>query len=140
MEFNINLNAEDLKRVMEDGTLAAMIQMCSFGGTEPTTGAQAAPVQETKKAITSTPQKKNIAPDAVTGTPGPQMPAPAEVPTAAPAYSRDQLALAAGSLMETNMQGLQDILKDLGVAALTELSEDKFDAFAAGIRALGAKI
>ena len=66
---------------------------------------------------------------------------PAAVPTAPPAFTRDELALAATQLMDQGkMPELQKVLAAMDVKALTELSEDRFAAFAAAIRKLGAKI
>jgi hypothetical protein len=50
------------------------------------------------------------------------------------------LAEAAADLMDTNLEGLRDLLNSFGVEALPKLPEDKYPEFAAGLRALGGNI
>lgn len=146
MELNIKLTADELSSAIDSGALASLLTGCTFGAADTKDKIEEAvkdipaTVPVTSASQTAEPVAETPAP--VTGVPGPQMqtPAPAEVPTAAPAYTRDQLALAAGDIMNAHMAELQDLLKGLGVASLIDLPEAKYDAFAAGIRSMGAKI
>lgn len=62
------------------------------------------------------------------------------VPTQAPQYTVDDLANAAGTLMDTNMEGLLNLLSTFGVQSLPELPAEQYSAFAAGLRELGGAI
>lgn len=70
-----------------------------------------------------------------------QQPQLQAVPTSAPTYTFDQLAVAATQLMDAGrMADLQQLLSSFGVQALMELPETQFGAFATKLRELGAKI
>ena len=72
-----------------------------------------------------------------------QMPAPTKqepVPTQMPQYTLDDLANVAGVLMDTNMEGLLNLLSSFGVQSLPELPAEQYCAFAAGLRELGGAI
>jgi len=63
------------------------------------------------------------------------------VPTAAPTFSLEQLAVAGTQLMDAGHQDkLLSLLSAFGVSALTQLGKDQYGAFATQLRALGAKI
>lgn len=62
------------------------------------------------------------------------------IPTQSVKYTMADLAEAAASLMDTNLDGLRDLLSSFGVEALPKLPEDKYPEFAAGLRALGGNI
>jgi hypothetical protein len=62
------------------------------------------------------------------------------IPTRGVKYTMADLAEAAASLMDTNLDGLRDLLNSFGVEALPKLPEDKYPEFAAGLRALGGNI
>lgn len=63
------------------------------------------------------------------------------VPTSAPTYSFDQLALAATQLMDAGkQQDLLQLMASFNVNALTALPKDHYGAFATKLRELGAKI
>lgn len=65
------------------------------------------------------------------------------VPTSAPSYTKDQLAAAAGSLIEKGsefMQLLRDLLASFGANKLDELPPEKYGEFAVALRSLGAQI
>lgn len=69
--------------------------------------------------------------------------AQAQVPTSSPAYTFEQLQLAAANFARAsadNRNSLIGLLQKLGLGTFTDLSEDKFDAFAAGLRELGGVI
>ncbi|MGG3383057.1 hypothetical protein [Heyndrickxia faecalis] len=64
-----------------------------------------------------------------------------QVPTQAPTYTMDQLAVAATQLMDSGrQQELLDLLASFGIQALTQLPKDQYGAFATKLRELGAKI
>lgn len=62
------------------------------------------------------------------------------IPTQGVKYTMADLAEAAADLMDTNLDGLRDLLNSFGVEALPKLPEDKYPEFAAGLRALGGNI
>lgn len=62
------------------------------------------------------------------------------IPTQGIKYAMADLAEAAAALMDTNLDGLRDLLNSFGVDALPKLPEDKYPEFAAGLRALGGNI
>jgi hypothetical protein len=66
----------------------------------------------------------------------------AVVPTAAaPAYTTDQLAVAATTLVDSGkMDLLRGILNNFGVTALTELPKERYGEFATALRQNGVKI
>lgn len=67
---------------------------------------------------------------------------PVTVPTAAPpAYTFDQLAVAATPLLDSGQRNaILELLGKFGVQSLTALPEQHYGAFATGLRALGARI
>lgn len=72
----------------------------------------------------------------------PVQPQQAVVPTSqAPAYTMDQLAVAATQLMDSGkVDLLRGILHQFSVTALTELPKDKYGEFATTLRQNGVKI
>ena len=74
-------------------------------------------------------------------TPAPA-PAPAAVPVAPPkAYSLDDIMRAAAQLMDAGrMTDLQALLPKYNVVSVNMLTPEKLGAFAADLRALGAKL
>ena len=74
-------------------------------------------------------------------TVAPETDAPTKpIPTQGIKYAMADLAEAAAALMDTNLDGLRDLLNSFGVDALPKLPEDKYPEFAAGLRALGGNI
>ena len=70
-----------------------------------------------------------------------QPPAPSPVPTSPTTYALDDLARAAGTLMDTGRQAeLVSLLQQFGVASLPELPQAQYGAFATALRGLGAQI
>jgi len=140
MELIIKLNENEASEAMQAGTLqelVASVVAYEYKQCTEDTETPSAPVMAAKP-VYAVPQAAH-APE-VPAAPAPAVPAQ-PVPTAAPAFSRDQLALAATQLMDQGkMPELQKVLAAMGVKALTELSEERFEAFAAAIRELGAKI
>lgn len=73
--------------------------------------------------------------------PVPAQPPAAVVPTSTPAYTFDDLARAAGPLMDAGKTAdLQALLKSFGVQALTQLPKEQYGGFATALRGLGARI
>lgn len=71
----------------------------------------------------------------------PQAPGQAAVPTTAPTYTIEQLAVAATPLIDGGRrQELVNLLGAFGVRALTELPKERYGEFATALRQLGAKI
>lgn len=71
----------------------------------------------------------------------PVQPQPQAVPTSAPTYNMDQLAVAATQLMDAGKRNeLLQLLASFGVQALTQLPTEQYGAFATKLRELGAKI
>lgn len=100
---------------------------------------QQAPVTPTQPQAVPT-QQAPVQQQAPT-TPASQQQQPQAVPTSAPTYTFDQLAVAATQLMDAGrMADLQQLLSSFGVQALMELPETQFGAFATKLRELGAKI
>ncbi len=63
------------------------------------------------------------------------------VPTAAKAYTLDDLARAATTLMDAGRQGeLIGLLQQFGVATLPALAKEQYGAFATALRRMGAQI
>lgn len=63
------------------------------------------------------------------------------VPTTAAAYSQDDLARAAITLMDSGrQQDLRNLLAQFGVMSLPELPQAQYGAFATALRGMGAQI
>lgn len=63
------------------------------------------------------------------------------VPTSAPTYTMDQLAVAATQLVDAGRrEELVQLLASFGVQALTALPKEQYGAFATKLREMGAKI
>ena len=100
---------------------------------------QQAPVQQQAPVTPTQPQA--VPTQQAPTTPAPVQQQPQAVPTSAPTYTFDQLAVAATQLMDAGrMADLQQLLSSFGVQALMELPETQFGAFATKLRELGAKI
>lgn len=72
-------------------------------------------------------------------------PAPAPLPTvpvaATPTYTQNQLALAAGGLMDAGLgDALRALLATFNVPSLVQLPKEQYGAFATELRKMGAKI
>lgn len=73
----------------------------------------------------------------------PDLPLPVAAPTAAPAFTVEQVAKAGAALLTSKpdlMGPLQELLTKYGVASVKELPADQLGAFAAELRKMGAKI
>lgn len=93
-----------------------------------------------------TPTKLEIvptAPEPVAPYTAPDMPLPVAAPTAAPAFTVEQVAKAGANLLTSKpdlMGPLQELLSRYGVGSVKELPTDKLGEFAAELRKMGAKI
>lgn len=66
---------------------------------------------------------------------------PQAVPTTAPTYTMDQLAVAATQLVDAGRRNeLVQLLQEFGAPALTALPKEQYGAFATKLRGMGAKI
>ena len=87
-----------------------------------------------------------VNPEPVQAAPVAPVPAPQPVQQTAPepqqkAITIDMLAAAGAPLVDQGkMQQLMALLNKYGVQAITQLTPDKYDAFAADLRAIGAQI
>jgi hypothetical protein len=109
--------------------------------------------------ITAAPSQQNIAPvqqvqpnvapvqqqGVLTSVPTVQEQAPVQqqqaVPTSAPAYSMNQLAVAATQLVDAGKrEDLLQLLASFGASALMGLTKEQYGAFATKLREMGAKL
>lgn len=66
---------------------------------------------------------------------------PQGVPTSAPAYTMDQLAVAATQLMDAGrQQDLLNLLASFNTQSLMQVPQEQYGAFATKLREMGAKI
>lgn len=71
----------------------------------------------------------------------PAAPAPTIPVSEAPAYTLDQISHAGAALVDAGkMEPLLALLSKYGVAAVTQIPQEQYGAFATELRALGAKI
>ena len=122
-------------------TFETFDEMVAFAGqilgtqTEKVVAAPTASVQQPTQPVTPqapTAPNTSVAPETDTST--------KPIPTQGVKYTMADLAEAAADLMDTNLDGLRDLLNSFGVEALPKLPEDKYPEFAAGLRALGGNI
>ena len=108
-----------------------------------------APIQESPAPVTLVTQTQTQqmpvqqAPVQTQTAPVQQSPAstPAQVQTATPSYTMDDLAGAAVPLMESGRQAdLLNLLAQFGVESLPALPKEQYGAFATALRGLGAQI
>lgn len=138
MSFTIEIKAESLVNAINNLANAISSQ-----------GNAVSNVSSPQPAIeVQPPAQNNVVPTAPTQQ-GPQAQEPAQqpidqaptVPTTAPSYSLDQLAVAATQLMDAGKRvELLQLLNSFGVQALTALPPEQFGAFATKLREMGAKI
>lgn len=111
---------------------------------------QEAPTPTATQAPTPAPQPQPTAPvtpqmtsaAATTGNVVP-MPQQAQAPTAAPAYTNQDLARAGAMLMQSNpalQPQLQALPAQFGVRSVMDLKPEQLAAFASALRQLGAKL
>lgn len=145
--IDITLKIEGL-----DGIASAIRVLASAIGIKNTTEqAVSAPVSVTPASAAQEQTAPQPAPVTATTQPAqvatPTLVAPATVaqnavPTTAPGYTMDQLAIAAAPFMETaeGQANLQNLLAGYGVPSLAQLDKSLYGDFATNLRALGAQI
>ena len=122
-------------------TFETFDEMVAFAGQILGTQTGKAVVAPTASVQQPTPPVTPQAPTAPTTTVVPETDAPTKpIPTQGVKYTMADLAEAATDLMDTNLEGLRDLLNSFGVEALPKLPEYKYPEFAAGLRALGGNI
>lgn len=122
-------------------TFETFDEMVAFAGQILGTQTGKAVVAPTESVQQPTQPVTQQAPTAPTTSVAPETDAPAKpIPTQSVKYTMADLAEAAADLMDTNLEGLRDLLNSFGVEALPKLPEDKYPEFAAGLRALGGNI
>lgn len=114
---------------------------------KPAPGTPAAPVAPAATPVAPVQAAAPVAPVAPAAAPVAPVQAAAPVvqvaPTAAPTYTVDQLAQAAALLADTSDQARAAVLaliRQHGAQTIMEIKPDQYAAFAAGLRALGAKV
>ena len=127
--------------ILEEAAQEATAQTKGFAST--VTGAateKPAPATEKPAPATQTPAPAPAAVPVATASPSPA-PLPT-VPTAAtPTYTQNQLALAAGGLMDAGLgDALRALLATFNVPSLVQLPKEQYGAFATELRKMGAKI
>ncbi|MBT2696380.1 hypothetical protein J7E79_02875 [Bacillus sp. ISL-40] len=158
MQISINIQAPEIAKAIE--SLAAALSGKSIQGIALNGGeiAKTATVQEstqqTAPVTQPAPQQANVVPFQqqqpvpnvvpVQQAPAVQQPPvqqPQAVPTSAPSYSMDQLAVAATQLMDAGRQPeLLSLLASFGVPSLMALPKEQYGAFATQLRGMGANI
>lgn len=94
----------------------------------------------TPVATTTTTATQPTAPTAP-AEPAPSSAPTAAVPTAAPTYTLEQLAVAATQLVDAGRRDeLIQLLQSFGAQALTALAPEHYGAFATKLREMGAKL
>lgn len=135
--FNLNLSAEVMQKLMDDGTLAKILKACTYG-------------KEDKCSKTAMPEGNwtpgggsvdDSTPKEITAQADTQTPSATVVPTIAQSYTHDDLAKAAITLMDKGMQPeLLELLSEFGVQAIPMLPQDSLGQFAVRLREMGANI
>lgn len=149
MELILKMSAREALDSIEAGLVTPLLELCAGKADKPATpaptpapviGPGSAPATPVAPApIAAVPVE--AAPVAAPSAWEDATPAPAAVPTEAHVYTRDELAIAAGSLMEAGKQAdLRAALQQFGIASLVMLPEEQFGAFATTLRGLGAQI
>lgn len=90
---------------------------------------------------TATPATAPVATTTQSAAPTPSSAPTAAVPTAAPTYTLEQLAVAATQLVDAGRRDeLIQLLQSFGAQALTALAPEHYGAFATKLREMGAKL
>lgn len=142
------------ERKAEDNSRQDTVQQAAPAKTVPTVPATqptaSTPVQPTASVAQPTVPVAQptapVAPVAQPTAPASAVPVPpaapsAAVPTSGPAYTLDDLARAAMTLMDSGRQlDLQKLLAQFGCEALPALPQSQYGAFATALRGMGAQI
>ena len=135
MKLTIELNSHEVARAVTNGLLNALaeIDLCSME--DSTAKAQSMPPQ-TAMAPSGIAETVPVA-----ATEPVQQEIQASVPTEQVTYSQEDLALAATQLVDCGKQQVVvDLLARFGVAALTQLPQEQYGAFATALKGMGAKL
>lgn len=157
IEITVNIQATALVEAIN--TFAAAIEARNYEFTQAEIARVAAPLQAILEPVNPTPaaiaQPMPTAPaiqtfaanQAPVAAPAPaqiQIQAPIAapaVPTSAPGYTLEQLAVAATQLVDAGRRAeLVQLLGSFGLQALTELPKEHYAGFANQLRAMGAKL
>lgn len=153
MEIQINVQAPGLVKAIE--SLAAALsgnQSVILPELTPTQQIETQPAVPVQQSPIQQPFQQQQVPQGVPVQQAPiqnvpvqhppmQQPVHQAVPTQAPTYSMDQLAVAATQLMDTGKRNeLLQLLSSFGVQALTALPQEQYGSFATKLRELGANI
>lgn len=154
LNISVNITPEQLVNSQALGNLAKAL--CELSGAkfevnrsaQPTTP-QAPVTPQMIQALHQAPATPQAAPSVMQQVPVQQVPvqqpavqqAPSVVPTVAPAFNHQQLAIAAMQLKDLKkLPEMQNLLTQFGVAAITQLPQEQLPAFAQGLQALGVKL
>lgn len=143
--MKIEVTFEDIGDMMVFAQfLAPLTGGSAPGRAQQAAGTAPAPVQQTAQPAAAVqppvPPVQPPAPPAQAPTP-PQQPAQSAVPTAAPAYTLDDLGRAGVALMESGKKAeVEALVASFGVASLQQLPEAQYGTFATALRSLGAPI
>lgn len=134
--MEIIIKAPELTNAL--AALAAALQAKNGGMPYPTPNAAAPVAPQPTVAVP-------VQPVAMPQQPQVQQPTlqspPTAVPTSVPAYTLEQLAVAATPLMDAGKgEDLRTLLRMFGVEALTQLPKELYGDFATALRGMGAKI
>jgi FtsZ-interacting cell division protein ZipA len=154
MNITVNIEAPELAKAIEN--LAAAFSGSKLDPSkladqqsQPTaenTQAQATPTAPSQQQQPAPPQGVPTAvPTQEQQAPAPEQAQsqqqPQAVPTSAPSYTMDQLAVAATQLVDAGKrEDLLQLLNSFGAQALTALPKEQYGAFATKLRELGAKL
>jgi type IV secretory pathway VirB10-like protein len=154
VEITVNIKAPELTQAIH--VLAQALSVKWVGGVDlsnaddltvkngvvqPPVDAKIIPLQQTTpvQQPTAVPTAPTIQNQAPVQPQAPQQ--PTAVPTSAPTYDLNQLAVAATQLVDAGrMADIQQLIASFGVPALTALPQEQYGAFATKLRELGAKI
>lgn len=161
MEITVHINAPELVGAIN--TLAAALEAGNFKMTtaamgvdlvdstnavlvpvNPTpvqTAPQVAPAPVAPIYAVNSVAPVNHTPAPVPPTAQPTAPVAQAVPTAAPSYTMEQLAVAATQLVDAGQRdNLVNLLQQFGVQALNVLPKEQYGIFANALRGMGAKL
>lgn len=149
MNITLTIQAPELSKAIE--SLATSIQHLHGGTVNPLEQATSQPVQpvapvSTPTLVTDSAQQAQQQPVAsqhhgVQQPTAQQQTAPQAVPTSAPSYTMEQIAVASTQLMDAGKRNeLLQLLASFGVQALSSLPQEQYGAFATKLREMGASI
>jgi len=133
LAMGVSAEAAKVSLAHERAISEATAQTTSAPSPQPT----AAPATASAAAAAATQPAAPTAPAAPTPPPAPST----AVPTAAPTYTLEQLAVAATQLVDAGRRDeLIQLLQSFGAQALTALAPEHYGAFATKLREMGAKL